>query len=229
MNISKVLDAPVTGQPRIGRRSVVAGAAWSVPTVLLVAPAAQAAVSQCTVTGSIQTGPQVSNTMRAICTAQSQWLNPGTLLAIYGVANLPAYLEICNCQNAASWYRWRETDTLSEFQIEVDGVHIDQGSSAAGYRNSFFLPGFGTTGGCKRFALTYRTSVARPTTNTDVSVTFELEKATSSSGPWTNVTTLTVSGTVHRNNSTAAANVDFNTCSAGGSQTRLLRGASSHD
>lgn len=201
------------------RGLLAAGAsAWIAPSMMLAAPAAHAGISQCTVSGSIQAGPIVINTMRAICTAQSQWLHPGTLLADYGVALLPAYLEICNCQQQAAWYRWRETDTLSEFQIEVDGVHVDQNSSAAGWRSSFWLPSFGNAGGCKRFALTYRTSVPRPTTSTDVTITFELQRSTSSAtGPWTNVTTISVSGSIRR---TTSATVNFDSCSAGGTQAR---------
>mgnify|MGYP003473105226 CR=1 FL=1 len=79
---------------------MVRGAAWSVPLVTVAAPAAYAGPSQCTVVGSVQVGPLVPMTVRAICTAQSQFLNPGTLMANYASGSLPAYLEICNCQNA---------------------------------------------------------------------------------------------------------------------------------
>ena len=201
---------------RTTRRTMVRGAAWSVPLVTVAAPAAYAGPSQCTVVDSVQVGPLVPMTVRAICTAQSQFLNPGTLMANYASGSLPAYLEICNCQNADAWYRWQEVDDLSEFQIEVDGVHIDQNSPAAGWRSPFFLPGFGQTGGCKRFALTYRTSLPRPTTATFVTITFTLQTATSSTGPWTTLTTAAVTGSITRNPGTGPAAVDFDTCSAGG-------------
>ncbi|MBK6441239.1 MAG: hypothetical protein IPF90_03625 [Actinomycetales bacterium] len=48
------------------RRAVVAGAAWAVPLVAVGAPAAMAGVSKCLVTGSIQVGPNVPTTIRAI-------------------------------------------------------------------------------------------------------------------------------------------------------------------
>lgn len=209
------------------RRAVVAGAAWAVPLVVVGAPAALAGVSKCQVTGSIQVGPNVPTQIRAICTDQSQWLHPGTIKADYASGSLPAYLEICNCQNAGSWYRWQETDDVSNFQIEVDGVHVDQNSSAAGWRASFLLPGFGETGGCKRFALTYRTSIERDRNPaTPVSITFTLEKGPSATGPWTQVTQLTVNGSFQRNSGSANANVNFNSCSAGGTQNRAPLGNS---
>jgi hypothetical protein len=199
----------------VGRRTVVAGALWTTPVVVAAAPPAQAGLSLCTVRGSVQVGPNVTTTVRAICTSQSQWLNPGTIYANYATGQLPAYLQICNCQNADAWYRWRETDDLSLFQIEVDGVHIDQNSSAAGWRSSFFLPGFGSTGGCKQFALTYRTATDRPTTQTPVSITFTLETGPSATGPWTQVATQTVSGWIARNPGTGPQNVNFGQCAPG--------------
>ena len=205
----------------------MAGAAWAVPLVAVGAPAAMAGVSKCQVTGSIQVGPNVPTTIRAICTSQSQWLHPGTIKADYASGSLPAYLEICNCQNADSWYRWRETDTVDNFQIEVDGVHVDQNSSAAGWRASFFLPGFGDTGGCKRFALSYRTSVARAVSPaTTVSITFQLQSGPTSTGPWTTVTTITVSGTFQRINTPANAAVAFSSCSGGGTPNFASPGGS---
>lgn len=204
------------------RRTLAIGAAWTIPAVTVAAPVAYAGVSSCQVSGSVQPGPNVNNVMRAICTAQSQWLHPGTIEANYGIAQLPSYLQICNCQNADSWYRWQEVDTLSEFQIEVDGVHVDQNSSAQGWRASFFLPGFGQTGGCKQFALTYRTSVARPTTATAVSVTFTLQQGSSATGPWSNVTTITVNGSVWR---TTSNTVNFGVCSGGGTANRTASAA----
>lgn len=207
-------------RPPVRRRTVAAGMLWSAPVVVAAAPAAQAGLSLCQVFGSVQVGPNVTTTIRAICTAQSQWLHPGTIYANYATGSLPAYLQICNCQNADAWYRWRETDTLEEFQIEVDGVHIDQNSPAAGWRTPFFLPGFGDTGGCKQFALTYRTSVSRPRNATSVSITFTLETGPTQNGPWTHVTSRTVSGSLRRNSGSGPANVDFNSCSGGGSPNR---------
>lgn len=218
-------SAPSHSHPT--RRAVVAGAAWAVPLVAVGAPAAMAGVSKCQVTGSIQVGPNVPTTIRAICTSQSQWLHPGTIKADYASGSLPAYLEICNCQNADSWYRWQETDTVDNFQIEVDGVHVDQNSSAAGWRASFFLPGFGEAGGCKKFALSYRTSVARAVTPpTPVSITFRLQSGPTSTGPWTLVTTITVSGTFQRINTPANAAVNFTSCSGGGTPNFASSGGS---
>lgn len=210
----EALDSTKTLMPR--RRTVALGAAWAVPTVALAAPAAVAGVSTCQVQGSIQLAPNQTMSYRAICSEQSQWLKPGTIKQDYGTGQLPPYLEICNCQNQDAWYRWRETDTLSEFQIEVDGVHVDQNSSAEGWRSSFFLPGFGQTGGCKRFNLSYRTSAARGTSNTNFSITFTLQSAPSANGPWSNVTTISRNVSVKRNSD--SRNVDFRRCSNGGSR-----------
>lgn len=204
------------------RRTIAKGAAWSVPVVALTAPAAVAGVSLCQVHGSIQVGPKVTTNVRAICTAQSQWLHPGTIFQNYATGQLPQYLEICNCQNKDAWYRWREVDDVSEFQIEVDGVHVDQNSSAAGWRNSFFLPGFGESGGCKRFALTYRTSVARSTSSINVPIDFTLQTGPSANGPWTTLATIHVDGTLTRNSGQGQQNVNFSSCSAGGSQNRAV-------
>jgi len=162
--------------------------------------------------------------VRAICTQQSQWLHPGTLNATYASGQLPTYLEICNCQNADSWYRWQETDTLELFEIEVDGVHVDQNGAGQGWRAAFFLPGFGATGGCKRFALTYRTATARSDTATPVTITFTLQSGPSSNGPWTTVagTPITVNGTVQH---VAGQTANFTSCSAGGTQLAPNGGA----
>ncbi|GAA2127235.1 hypothetical protein [Nocardioides bigeumensis] len=206
--------------PHVRRRTVALGAAWSVPAVAMTAPAAHAGVSTCTVEGSIQLAPNITMNVRAICDAQSQWLNPGTIYQNYATSSLPPYLEICNCQNADAWYRWRETDSLSEFQIEVDGVHIDQNSPAAGWRNPVFLKGFGSTGGCQRFNLTYRTSKARSKSDkSDVTLYFTLQTGPSASGPWTDVVQISRSGWIRRNDGSGPANVNFDSCSGGGSKS----------
>ncbi len=210
------------GLIRAHRRTIAKGAAWSVPVVALTAPAAMAGVSLCQVRGSIQVGPNVTTNVRAICTSQSQWLHPGTIYQNYATAQLPQYLEICNCQNADAWYRWREVDDVSEFQIEVDGVHVDQNSSAAGWRSSFFLPGFGDQGGCKRFTLTYRTSVSRSTNTISVPIDFTLQTGPSANGPWTTLSTIHVNGSLARNSGSGPQNVNFNNCSGGGTQNRAV-------
>ncbi len=137
------------------------GAAWSLPVIALGAPAAFAGPSQCSVGESYTLGPLVQQPIRAVCSYRSQWpvvTDDEAINLNYGTAYLPAYLQICNCQQDPGWYRWREVDTRSNFQIEVDGVHNDQNSSTAGYRPAFWLNSFGAEGGCRQFTLTYRTS-----------------------------------------------------------------------
>ena len=219
-------EGAVPTLPHVRRRTVALGMAWSVPTVAFAAPAAHAGVSTCEVYGSIQLAPNTTMNVRAICEDQSQWLNPGTIYQNYATSSLPPYLEICNCQDEPGWYRWRETDTLDEFQIEVDGVHIDQNSPAAGWRSPIYLEGFGAAGGCKRFQLTYRTSKARSKTDkTDVTIYFTLQKGPSASGPWTDVVQLSRSGWIRRNDGSGPSNVDFDSCSGGGSMSRTTANA----
>lgn len=190
-------------RPNQTRRTVVKGAAWSVPIMAVGAPAAHAGVSQCEVEGSIQVGPMEFVDVRAVCRGQSQTINPTTIYANYGRAYLPTYLEICNCENTDQWYRWQETDDRSSFQIEVDGVHNDQNGPGQGWRPSFQLPKYGDVGGCKRFNLTYRTSASRPYSSNQssvpgnaqsVDIDFVLEKGPSATGPWTPVTSINVTG-----------------------------------
>lgn len=187
------------------RRNLVKGAAWSVPLMAVGAPAAHAGISQCEVTGSIQVGPKEFVDVRAICEEDSQELEPETIMANYGRGYLPRYLEICNCTNSDKWYRWQELDTLSSFQIEVDGVHNDQNGPGQGWRPSFQLPAYSDTGGCKKFNLTYRTSRNRPYSSLvnslppsndrdAVNISFVLESGPSSTGPWTHETSLTITG-----------------------------------
>ena len=222
MNTNDAAARPDNGAPallRPRRRTVALGAAWAVPAVALAAPAAHAGVSTCEVQGSIQLAPNTTLNVRAICGAQSQWLHPGTIYENYATSSLPPYLEICNCQNENAYYRWRETDTLDDFQIEVDGVHIDQFSPAAGWRAPFYLEGFGGAGGCKRFNLTYRTSKSRSKdSKTNVTISFTLQKATSMAGPWTDLVTISRAGWIQRN--PGASGVDFDECDAGGSPMR---------
>lgn len=197
------MSATSEAHPHQTRRNVVKGAAWSVPLMAVGAPAAHAGISQCTVKGSIQVGPKGYVDVRAVCSSQSQTLNPTTIYAKYGRAYLPSYLEICNCENTNQYYRWRETDELSNFQIEVDGLHNDQNGPGQGWRPSFQLPKYGDEGGCKRFNLTYRTSASRPyssnqnsvpSNGASVNIQFVLQKGTSDTGPWTDVTTINVTG-----------------------------------
>lgn len=195
----------------LSRRTVALGAAWAVPTVVVAAPPAFAGASLCQVKGSVQVAPNSQGNLRAICTADSQVSipAPASIYQNYGKVNLPGYLEICNCQQQAAWYRWQETDGLSNFQIEVEGVHNDQNGPGGGYRPAFYLDTFGGVGGCQRFELTYRTSVARSTTPINVSITFKLQTSATGTGGWTNVQTLTVSGTIWR---TTTATVNFSSC-----------------
>ncbi len=214
--------SPDSGRPLVApgspvsRRTLVRGAAWTVPVAVATAPAARAGISQCSVGSSITVGPLETLTFRAICTAdqtQSLAVNAPAIYTDYGTARLPSYLEICNCQNAAAWYRWQEQDTVSNFQIEVDGVHIDQNGPLQGWRPAFFLAGFGQTGGCQRFGLAYRTSVPRGTTPIPITLNFQLETGPTSTGPWTPLATPSVAGTVARKpNNGTRENVSFNSC-----------------
>jgi len=148
----------------VRRRTLVAGAAWSVPLVAVGATPAFAGVSQCTVTEGLTLGPSTIVPVDAVCRryAESGDLGVPRIRVGYGRAYLPEYIEICNCTHDPAWYRWRETDGLSNFQIEVDGRHNDQNSSTAGYRPAFKLNPFDQAGACQRFVLTYRTSARRP-------------------------------------------------------------------
>jgi hypothetical protein len=217
----------------LSRRTIIKGAAWSVPVLMVGAPAAHAGISQCLVNESLTIAPNRTLSVRAICTAQSQSLTPTTINGNYATGNLPPFIEVCNCQNDDAWYVWQETDTLSSFQIEVDGVHIDQNSPNQGWREPFFLRGFGQTGGCRRFNLTYRTSVSRSTTAVNVDITFTFRRWSGSitdtppginSPQWQVVppTPLTRRGTVAANPGETA---DFSVCSApstSGARTRSL-------
>lgn len=207
------------------RRTLVRGAAWSVPVMAVSAPAAYAGPSQCQVVGSVQLGPRVYVDVRAVCvsTAQSP-SNATTIRQRYGRGYLPAYLEICNCTNTTQWSRWQETDTLSNFQIEVDGVHNDQNGPGGGFRPPFQLPRVGDQGGCKRFNLTYRTSATRPYSPSQTSVpanaaaeniTYVLQTAPSQTGPWTTTQTFNFTGGAVWRTVGSAGNdpINFNSCS----------------
>ena len=150
--------APGAGltQPRVTRRTIARGAVWTAPIVgvAVAAPAYATSPGPCGVTGGITVGPNVTTDYRAICEAQSQWLHPGTIKAVYGNGQLPQYIDLCTCDAISGWYRWRETDTLDNFQIEVDGLHSDQNGPNQGYRPPVFL-NLASGGACKRFALTY--------------------------------------------------------------------------
>jgi hypothetical protein len=212
-------------QPRVTRRTVARGAVWTAPIVAVAsaAPAYATSPVTCGVTGGITVGPNVTTNYRAICTAQSQWLHPGTIKAIYGNGQLPQYIDLCTCDAISGWYRWRETDTLDNFQIEVDGVHVDQNGPNQGYRPAVFLDLTAPGGACKRFALTYRTSVERSKTNTqNFSITWTLQRSTgNSSGPWQDVQTFTRAVSIIRTvGTTNDDQTDFNVCSGGGSQNR---------
>jgi hypothetical protein len=208
----------------ISRRTVTRGVAWSAPLAAISVAAPAYAASQCGVLGGITIGPNVTTSYRAICEAQSQWVNPGTIKAVYGTGQLPQYLDICTCDGLSGWYRWRETDTLSNFQIEVDGLHSDQNGPNQGYRPAIFLDLNSPTGACKRFALTYRTSAERSKTNaTNFSITWTLQRSTSGTqnGPWTQVETFTRSVSIIRTTGTDGDDqTNFGQCTGGGSQAR---------
>jgi hypothetical protein len=199
------------------------------------APAAHAGISRCTVTGSIQMGPNVFTDVDAVCqaNAQSPDLNVPRIRTGYGRAYLPVYIEICNCTVDSAWYRFREVDTLDNFQIEVAGRHNDQNGAGAGYRPGFKLSPVGESGGCQRFPLTYRTSQSRPFSSSlsgvpgnavGVSMTVTLQRHPSASGSapsqndpgWATVSTFTVSGSVWRTVRVGASNssdpVNFGSC-----------------
>jgi hypothetical protein len=146
------------------RRTIVKGAAWSVPVLAVGTPAAHAGISQCTVTGSVTLGPTGRVRLDAVCRdlSQSGAFAVPRIRNNYGLVWLPPYIEICNCTSDPAWYRFRETDSLDNFQIEVNGQHNDQNGPGAGYRDPFKLAAVGDAGGCQRFSLTYRTSDPRP-------------------------------------------------------------------
>ena len=234
----------VEGSRAVRRRTLVSGAAWSAPIIVMGTPAAMAGVSQCTVDdGSLTLGPNVINNLRAVCSSQSQ-LPTGatTIVQNYGKVYGPAYLEICNCTTTTKWYRWRETDSLSNFQIEIDGVHNDQNSNTQGYRPAIKLnPVNSVQGACQRFTITYRTSTARPySANTtsvpgtgsraDFTIAFVLQvnNSTSDNPPtngWSNVPggTFTVTGLSTWR--TVTTNPNFGSCQPQGVAPAQAKGA----
>ncbi|GAB3751890.1 hypothetical protein GCM10027599_11270 [Yimella radicis] len=227
----------------VRRRTLVSGAAWSAPIIVMGTPAAMAGISQCTVDdGSLTLGPKVINNLRAVCSSQSQ-LPTGatTIVENYGKVYGPAYLEICNCTTTTKWYRWRETDSLSNFQIEIDGVHNDQNSSTQGYRPAIKLqPVNSVEGACQRFNITYRTSAGRRySTNTtsvpgssfrnDFTIAFVLQvnNSTSENAPtsgWSNVPggTFTATGL---STWRTVSNPDFTSCQSQGVAPAQAKGA----
>lgn len=211
------------------RRNVVRGASWTVPVIAAAAPVPAFAASRCGVTGGITVGPNVTTSYRAVCSSQAQQANPSTIKTVYGTGQLPQYLQLCTCDSIKGWYRWRETDTLSSFQIEVDGVHVDQNGVNAGYRPPVYLDvNASGTGECKTFALTYRTSAERPKSTTNFSITWTLQRSTSGYGPvtspgtvaagaWVDVQTFTRNVSIIRTVGTSSNDqTDFGSCSAQG-------------
>lgn len=226
--------------PATGRRTIVKGAAWTVPALAVGAPAAHAGVSGCEVTGSLQIAPNSILPLDAVCVQNSQSGNIGVprIRSNYGRVWLPRKITICSCDDISGWYRFRETDNLSNFQIEVDGRHNDQNSSTSGYRPPFYLDSFGAAGGCKDFLLTYRTSATRPysTANSapgagdQVTINFVLQRSTQNQGDpntpptgtggWVQEATFNVTGrvwrTIRENCWYGSGNCDpisFNSCS----------------
>jgi hypothetical protein len=187
------------------------------------------------VTGSIQMGPNVFTVVDAVCRANAQSPDPDVprIRTNYGRAYVPVYIEICNCTVDSAWYRFREVDTLGNFQIEVAGRHNDQNGSGAGYRPGFKLSPVGESGGCQRFPLTYRTSQSRPFSTSlngvpgsavGISMTVTLQRHASPGGSapsqndpgWTTVSAFTVTGSVWRTVRVGASNsadpVNFGSC-----------------
>jgi hypothetical protein len=228
------------------------GSAWAAPLIVVGAPAAHAGISQCKIdnTGVIVLGPNELRDVDAVCAANSQLpdLNVPRIRTQYGYAFLPAYIEICNCTTQSAWYRFRETDTLSEFQIEVDGRHNDQNATTAGYRPAFKLAPITTdAGSCQRFPVTYRTSATRPFSSGSTvptapgtfhsisfTTTLQINPSTSASPPaandpgWVNSgASVTVTGKVWRRIRQSATNnsdpINFNSClpQNGGTTTRI--------
>lgn len=207
---------PARTERKTGRRTLVKGTAWSAPLILTGAPAAHAGISQCTVLNSIQINANQVTNLDAVCQGNSQSpnLNVPRIRVGYGKVWLPTVIEICNCTTDPAWYRFRETDSLSNFQIEVAGRHNDQNSTTAGYRPAFKLNPVGQAGGCQQFPLTYRTSVPRPyyggsgfptnASNYDpvaIDIVLQRNPSTSATAPttgWVEHQTFTVTGRVWR-------------------------------
>lgn len=239
-------ESTAGGRGGVSRRKVVAGSLWTVPTIVAAAPAASAGISLCTVNAGINVGPLRTSRMRAICSANSQTPGGGpTIWCDYGYVWGPQYLEICNCTNDAAWYSWRETDEVSNFQIEVNGVQDDENGPGRGWRPPFKLNPVGQSGGCQQFNLTYRTSATRPynpsttnpttgswTSNT-LHITLYRNPSTSASTPaypgpnadgtgsgWSIVTTVNVSGLKiwrsARNTANTGDPVNFSNCTPQG-------------
>ncbi|PKH37908.1 hypothetical protein SAMN05192575_101981 [Nocardioides alpinus] len=208
------------------RRTLVRGAAWAVPVISVAATVPAFAASRCSVNGGITVGPNTTTGYRAICSSQAQQSTPTTIKQVYGNGELPQYIDICTCDQITGWYRWRETDTLSGFQIEVDGLHVDQFGANQGYRPAVFLDvNPDGTGGCKRFALSYRTSTERSRTNRqNFSITWTLERSTGGQdGPWVQVDQFTRQVSIIRTTGTNNNDgTDFNQCST---QGRIAAGA----
>lgn len=208
------------------RRTLVRGAAWTVPVISVAAAVPAFAASRCSVNGGITVGPNVTTNYRAICSSQAQQTTPTTIKQVYGNGELPQYIDICTCDQITGWYRWRETDTLSSFQIEVDGLHVDQNGPNQGYRPAVFLDvSPDGTGGCKRFALSYRTSAERSrSTRRNFSITWTLERSTGGqTGPWVQVDQFSRQVSIIRTTGTDSNDgTDFGQCSA---QARIAVGA----
>lgn len=210
------LEGETSMSQTLNRRTVVRGIAWTTPVIAASTAAPAFAASRCAVAGGITVGPNVTTSYRAICSSQSQQTNPTTIKQVYGTGQLPQYIDICTCDQITGWYRWRETDTLSNFQIEVDGLHADQNGPSRGYRPAVFLdikdP---VLGACRRFALTYRTSAQRSRTqNTNFSITWTLERSLGGkNGPWQEVDQFTRKVSVIR---TTDDSVNFSQCSSQG-------------
>lgn len=223
---------------RPSRRTLVKGAAWSVPVMAVAAAPAYAGVSLCTVNdGAIQIDGFTRSTLTAVCTSNSQSgdLYVPRIHNNYGYVYGPTSITICNCKTDARWFRFRETDTLSNFQIEVDGRHNDQNSSTAGYRPAFRLaPVNSDTGSCQVFPLTYRTSATRPYYNTTTApngadsanmlVELQVNNSTSSTPPTTGWTTLQTFNVQNmRVWRTTSTNVNFERCRNQGSGSRMAQ------
>lgn len=214
------LEGETSMSQTLNRRTVVRGIAWTTPVIAASTTAPAFAASRCAVAGGITVGPNVTTSYRAICSSQSQQTNPTTIKQVYGTGQLPQYIDICTCDQITGWYRWRETDTLSNFQIEVDGLHADQNGPSQGYRPAVFLDiNDPVLGACRRFALTYRTSAERSRTQTtNFSITWTLERSLGGqNGPWQEVDQFTRSVSIIRTTGTSSDDeTNFNQCSSQG-------------
>lgn len=211
-------DTTTRAAGRTSRRTVVRGAAWSVPLLVVGAPAAQAAVSPCAV-ATVTTADVTFADLRATCRSRSQDRLAPTIYAGYGRVSLPPSVQVCACPGTR-WYRWAgATTTVADFQVEIAGEYLSAARDQ--YGAPFQLTGAGTSV-CRTFALTYRTSASRPYSTfqnavpvfgnrTEIPLTLTLQQAPAQTGPWTTSATDTASGFAWRDEDLFNT-LDFGNC-----------------